>query len=396
MEIAIENFKCHANFKESFAPLTVLCGRNGSGKSSVIQAMLLHHLACSSLSNGRLEHGVRVPLNGPFSLNLGMGTHLVSSSANARNSSECSVAVGDSAITLHLGDGSDEQNDFLWARAVRSAAVQEPKSGRVLPSFVFLSAERLGPRLVQPQRVGHRISEVGVGACGENSAEVFRMVQRGLVDPNILNLHEEFNENSGSVVPRVGKHLEFWLGQLFEPIEVRVEDNSEVAPPSLQFRSGSITSDWLYPPHYGFGVTYALPILLAGLASEAGDVLIVDSPEAHLHPAAQTQMARFLSMLAAAGRQVIVETHSDHIIDGFRLAVATREWKEHFPPELCTILFFQRAQETASKVSKIHIHPDGALSEWPQGFFDQMTVNLRRLSDERKRRSKGLDDRRMP
>ena len=72
----------------------------------------------------------------------------------------------------------------------------------------------------------------------------------------------------------------------------------------------------------GFGVTYSLPIILSGLIAKEKGLLIVENPEAHLHPAGQSRMGVFLAWLAGKGVQVLVETHSDHIINGIRRAIA--------------------------------------------------------------------------
>ncbi|MGH3693299.1 MAG: AAA family ATPase [Pseudonocardiaceae bacterium] len=72
----------------------------------------------------------------------------------------------------------------------------------------------------------------------------------------------------------------------------------------------------------GFGFSYALPVIIAGLLAPGGGLLLVENPEAHLHPAGQSRLGRFLARIAGSGVQVVLETHSDHILNGVRLAVA--------------------------------------------------------------------------
>src|SRR5258708_39648245 len=78
---------------------------------------------------------------------------------------------------------------------------------------------------------------------------------------------------------------------------------------------------WYRPANVRYGLTYAFPIIVALLAAEDDQIVVIDSPEAHLHPSAQSQMGQLLARFAAAGVQILVETHSDHLLNGARLAV---------------------------------------------------------------------------
>jgi predicted ATPase len=146
----------------------------------------------------------------------------------------------------------------------------------------------------------------------------------------------------------------------------------------LEFRKGGIEAEWQFSTNHGFGVSYTLPIVLAGLLLEENGILIVDSPEAHLHPAAQTAIAIFLARVAACGRTVIVETHSDHIVDGFRLAIADQS----HPLAAVDCVFHYLDQSDIGSIihHDLSPRPNGTLPKWPKGFFDQVAVNLRTLS----------------
>ncbi|MBK9636389.1 MAG: AAA family ATPase [Bacteroidetes bacterium] len=66
----------------------------------------------------------------------------------------------------------------------------------------------------------------------------------------------------------------------------------------------------------GFGLSYALPIIVAALSSSENSLILVENPEAHLHPRGQSQLAKLLALAAQSGVQIIIETHSEHIING--------------------------------------------------------------------------------
>ena len=101
---------------------------------------------------------------------------------------------------------------------------------------------------------------------------------------------------------------------------------------------------------------------------------MIENPEAHLHPQGQSKMAELAALAANAGVQVFVETHSDHFIDGIRIAVR----EGILTPEDTVFHYFER-QGNESVVSSRVLDADGRLSEWPVGFFDQHEMNLVRL-----------------
>lgn len=129
-------------------------------------------------------------------------------------------------------------------------------------------------------------------------------------------------------------------------------------------------------PNVGFGISYVLPILVTGLIAKEGCFMVVENPEAHLHPSAQSRIGRFLSIIAASGVKVIVETHSDHILTGIQIAAAS----SILDPSLVTINFFSQKKDLQQpKVETIEIGQLGELSKWPNGFFDQSQTDYREL-----------------
>jgi predicted ATPase len=150
----------------------------------------------------------------------------------------------------------------------------------------------------------------------------------------------------------------------------------------LRFKRNDVLTDWLRPANVGFGVSYALPIVVAGLTAAPSGLLIVENPEAHLHPAGQSAMGRFLASVAAAGVQVILETHSDHLLNGIRIAVGA---DGSLTPEAVSVHYF----EDSGDVRTLTMDSHGAVSEWPLGFFDQMEHDLGKLAKARQREGVG-------
>jgi predicted ATPase len=108
-----------------------------------------------------------------------------------------------------------------------------------------------------------------------------------------------------------------------------------------------------------------------------GQVIIIDSPEGHLHPRAQSKMGKLLAHFAAAGLQVLVESHSDHVVSGIRLAVKAKM----LAPEQVAIHFFQGRNAVGSgQIVSPALDAEGSIEAWPDGFFDQFEKDLADLS----------------
>jgi len=104
--------------------------------------------------------------------------------------------------------------------------------------------------------------------------------------------------------------------------------------------------------------------------------LLIENPEMHLHPAGQAQMGRFLAEVAVAGVQVVIESHSDHILNGIRRAVrddmiSHRDIALHF--------FRQRDSSLPSQKSQVEsprLDCRDNVDYWPEGFFDQFDRDM--------------------
>ena len=116
-----------------------------------------------------------------------------------------------------------------------------------------------------------------------------------------------------------------------------------------------------------------MPIIVSGVIAKEGEILIVENPEAHLHPKAQSELAKFLAKVSSCGIQILIESHSDHILNALRIAVLDKILSN----EDLSILYF--SQKIGQSVVQIPIHSDGKIEEWPDGFFDQMDKDFERL-----------------
>ena len=141
------------------------------------------------------------------------------------------------------------------------------------------------------------------------------------------------------------------------------------------------------PQNVGLGISYVLPVLVTILTAMPGAIIIIENPEAHIHPHGQAKLGELIARAAAYGVQVFVETHSDHVINGVRVAVRDGILK----PEDVRIAFFERRPhqvlgtdgeiytEIYSEVNPISVDNNGMLSDYPKGFLDEWDNQLEEL-----------------
>jgi predicted ATPase len=237
----------------------------------------------------------------------------------------------------------------------------------LLPELVFISAVREGQAETYPVPDMEVSLPGDVGIDGRFAAHWY---ERFADDP----VPEE-RRFPGEEATSLRKQLDAWLSSLFPGAQANAQLLPNISLVSLQFRNSG-TGEWRRPANVGYGLTYAFPILVALLTAADGRLIVIDSPEAHLHPFAQSQMGRMLAHFANAGVSVLVETHSDHLLNGVRLAV-----KEAVVGSTdVSVYFFTGASPDSHGVVSPVIDTQGRVDQWPGGFFDQAERDLGRLA----------------
>jgi len=359
--LKIKGFKRFENELFDFRSLTILAGRNGAGKTSVLHALLLAKHAARR-SDGIAE------LNGPFGLELGWFDDLVNVNAENRFSVEIEDHANRSAVwTFTAGDTE------LYAKVTipdKSLTIFSSEDAR---GFQYLSAERTGPRITQkgaplPQEL------LEVGTTGQHVAQVLEKLGR-----HIITVSRRANPSDPDEFSSFKAQTEAWLSRIVRNIQLDTGFFPGTDVFSIQFRNDGV-SGWVKPTNMGFGVTYTLPIIAAAMTALDGGLLIIENPEAHLHPAGQSEIGVFLARMAAAGLQIIVETHSDHVLNGVRRAIGE---SKILSSEDAIVHFFP---DSNLPVQPLSFTPTGGVSEWPQGFFDQYQLDIASISRIRRAR----------
>lgn len=221
----------------------------------------------------------------------------------------------------------------------------------------FILADRIGPQEFYQKAVLPQFAHVGTK--GELTVNVLDKMREALVNEQLC-----LGEDARNLITQT----EGWLGKILNPLKLEI-------PPSrtniLELFLGGVR-----PANVGFGYSSVLPIIVSGLIAKPGEKLIIENPEIHLHPKAQSALMQFLVAVANTGVQIFVESHSDHILNATRIAVL----KEQLTPQEVSILFFLQGN-TQERVNQLPIQGDGRIETWPTGFFDQMDNDLNVLLD---------------
>lgn len=385
-QISVKNFKCFRHLVLPLSPLSLLTGFNAAGKSSSLQPLLL--LAQTLRSD---PESPSLSLNGPLA-RLGTAAEVLSSQATSRTV-EIGVATTEAEVCWSLeaearNDGGSLRITDVVLRTPTGSAEYKGASDlfHLLPrdvpnaerqimvpirNAIVLSAVRLGTADTFPAPDSAVPIHADVGIQGEYAPWWF---ERFLDEPiDVARCHPKESART------LRRQFNAWANELFPGAQANAQKIVKTSLMRLELRLGD-TDDWQRPSNIGYGLTYAFPVLIAGLLADKGQILIVDSPEAHLHPRGQSLIGRFLAHISAAGVQVLIETHSDHVLNGIRVAVRDGV----LGGNQVAIHFFKDNQTRADRYIAPIVSPkvdrEGNLSEWPEGFFDQSENDLAKLA----------------
>ena len=157
------------------------------------------------------------------------------------------------------------------------------------------------------------------------------------------------------------------LSGLFDDLAVKHLGDTEGSPFQIHVRKHGESKDAPFRNlvDMGYGISQALPILTEMLRPDGPTMFLLQQPEVHLHPSAQAALGSLFCSMAAAGKQIIVETHSDNIIDRVRMDV--RDGATNLSHEDVSILFFER-REGDVKIHSLGIDKDGDIFGAPLGY----------------------------
>lgn len=382
-EIKIKNFKL---FEEQVAfgnlrALNLLTGINGRGKSSFLQSMLLMNQSIRANENTK-----SLVLKGD---NINIGT--TDDAKNSNNSitepivftfynhdgeyeySFASQGKNDGMIPIGMFKGNlkhmrieadikDEWYNFMPIRLEKNLPL-----GRTFKDLQFISAGRIEPQSRYEAGPTDRVIPIAsnfVCVLCNHKEDTVRDMYLDALEEVLPSWKHKVDAGDISLEGQV----EWWLTKMFGETKVDARYVKDVELYTLQFKTQD-RQGWFKPTNVGYGYSYVLPVLVAGLIAQEGDILIIENPEAHLHPQGQSMIAKFLACVALSGVQVFIETHSEHILNSIRVLMR----QETLTPDDVSVKYFL---DSDNYFEEIIIDERGAVKNWQKGFFDQEERDL--------------------
>ncbi len=361
--IHIQHFKSLAEVSIQLSNLNVITGMNGMGKSSLIQVLLLLRQAYlrDSFAKG-------VYLNGNLTDKLGRFSEVI-----YRNATNDTILFGltEDEKTLTWTFEKTDIEDMLQGTIpnvtdVNNSLFSEKKcqyisAGRITPNSIFSKSD-------------WELKYKQFGKDGEFAIQY--LMEKGTSPALFADaLHTDTNEP----LPLI-EQVSYWLSKITPNVslDIRRKSNKEY---DLYYKFFAQKEGFVSysATNSAFGLTFSLPIIAALLAAEKGDLLILENPESDLHPQAQSMIGQLIARAAAAGVQIIVETHSDHILNGICVAIHNQQLSH----ELAKVYYFHKPENVQHTTTyDVPIKANGRLDEkylrivGIHGFFDQLDKDL--------------------
>ncbi|MDX8398881.1 MAG: AAA family ATPase [Gallionellaceae bacterium] len=400
--ISVAGYKSLVNKQRiEIRPLTILAGANSGGKSSIMQPLLLlkQTLEAPYDPGSLLLGGPNVRLTSAaqllskmsgsqaateFSVEFEIGNRKVELcfryvdnkgleilSCTVSDDGEVSVITADADLSAlkknlnkHFSFISDEMYEngtveIVRERSFLNAVFMTEGSGIRIPllnSGGWL-AEIITKLIHVPGLRGNPERDYRTTAVGDSFPGTFEVY--------VASVIKHWQSNDDDKLAQLGADLES-LGLTWK-VEAKQRDETQVElkVARLPHSSGDV-QDLVSIADVGFGVSQTLPVLVALLTAQPGQLVYIEQPEIHLHPSAQRAFAKVLAAAAKRGVIVIIETHSALLLQGVQTLVA----QDGLAPELVKLHWFQRDDTGVTTVSSADLDDTGAFGDWPEDFDD--------------------------
>lgn len=362
--LEINNFKSLLHFASPMSNLNLFFGLNGAGKSSVLQSLLLLRQSYQNSNSGVISG---LFLNGSL-INLGMEKDVLSQNA-LDEEIRINILFDDASEgNFHFAYGNNPPGNVIKRIALD---VDECLNESLFSKdFYYLAAEHIGPQRQYDISMWNEDGRFNLGVHGEYVVPFLAIYGERVIVPEIMCLE---NAKSNRLIDQATS----WMNLISPGVKLNADVNyiEQYSRLLISYESERLYSDAYSPVNVGFGIPYVLPIIVELLISGTDTLLLIENPESHLHPKGQTSIAGLIAKAAANGAQIMCESHSDHIINGIRVAVKEGRLNK----DDLNILYFDKDESQNTTICPISTDSNGLLSDYPEGFLDEWGILMSQL-----------------
>ncbi len=236
------------------------------------------------------------------------------------------------------------------------------------PDFTFPFVSPFAPTIPFERDIHRLIHVPGLRGNPERAYKTTAVGSEypGTFENYFASVISHWQETKDNRLGALGSALEM-LGLTWKVESKRIDDTRiELRVGRTPHRTRGGARDMVSIADVGFGVSQVLPVLVALLAAEPEQLVYLEQPEMHLHPRAQFALAEILADAAKRGVRVVAETHSSLLLLGVQTLVAEGK----LSPELVKLHWFKRRNNGVTEVNSVDLDNAGAYGEWPTDFDD--------------------------
>ena len=346
--LSIDNFKCIQKLDLDCTNLNLFIGTNSSGKSTILQGLLFF---AQNVNNAQGLNGDFVSL-GQFEENrcFYLRKNEISVSVTDMNDHVMNkeILMVDNQLKLGTSTVPDEERFFQDSFDVQKKKIQ------------YLSCHRLGPQNVYQKDMS--LFDM-IGVDGQYAIAYLNAHAYDLVDQGLCQYKGDY-----TFLGQVNWWLNYIVNAEIKTIKIPGTDYVQASYSMYDINE-------IRPQNIGSGVSYLVSVIITCLASPLDSVIVIENPEIHLHPSAQSKVSEFLYFISKQNRQLFLESHSDHIFNGFRAGIAKGEMeKEHI-----NIYFVSQNDSHNTEAMLVDIGRMGRIENPRKDLFDQFDIDMNRM-----------------
>lgn len=342
-KISTKYLKSLSNLDFSCKKLNLITGTNSSGKSTFIQSILL----------AKQNESPNVGLNGTL-VNFGEFKDAKNFNVSEKTISVEMEFISGEKYALVINEDGIQKNDFMYT----NRTVLEQITDNL--EIDYLSCDRIGAEDIYRKNYTNNI---GVGINGEFAIY-------SLDKYKDMPLSEELISDKTSYT--LNAQVNYWLNYI---LGATITTEDVIGTDFVKCFYFTSAGKLVRPKNIGAGFSYLISIIIMCLLSNKNDIIIIENPEIHLHPQAQSKVCEFLYFIAKNNRQLFIETHSDHIFNGIRVGIAT----EKMNSDDISVNFFYVDDNDCTQNTVIKFGKRGRILNYTEGLFDQFDTDLNRM-----------------